>query len=73
VGVSPHGRRHYARGDLVAGSAPFDATRLVGVLGTTAFVRMYLGAHLPLGLVGGAGLGLILSAMVPPEVSELTT
>jgi hypothetical protein len=34
---------------------------------------MYVGAHLPLGLVGGAGLGLILSAMVPPEVSELTT
>jgi membrane-associated phospholipid phosphatase len=31
---------------------------------TTAYGRMYVGAHLPLDLVGGAGLGLMISAIV---------
>jgi membrane-associated phospholipid phosphatase len=32
---------------------------LVGLMATTAFGRMYVGAHLPLDLVGGAGLGMM--------------
>ena len=31
---------------------------------TTAYGRMYVGAHLPLDLVGGAGLGMMVSAVV---------
>ena len=31
---------------------------------TTAYGRMYVGAHLPLDLVGGAGLGMMISAVV---------
>jgi len=37
---------------------------LAGVVATTAFGRMYVGAHLPLDLVGGAGLGMAISAVV---------
>ena len=36
---------------------------LVAVVATTAFGRMYVGAPLPLDLVGGAGLGLVVSAV----------
>jgi undecaprenyl-diphosphatase len=39
---------------------------VVAVVATTAFGRMYVGAHLPLDLVGGAGLGLILSTVMQP-------
>ena len=46
---------------------------LVAVVATTAFGRMYVGAHLPLDLIGGAGLGLVLSAMVPPAGIEPAT
>jgi membrane-associated phospholipid phosphatase len=35
---------------------------LVAVVVTTAFGRMYVGAHLPLDLVGGAGLGMIIAS-----------
>jgi membrane-associated phospholipid phosphatase len=37
---------------------------LAGVVATTAFGRMYVGAHLPLDLVGGAGLGMMIAAAV---------
>jgi undecaprenyl-diphosphatase len=37
---------------------------LVGIVAATAFGRMYVGAHLPLDLVGGAGLGMSISAAV---------
>jgi membrane-associated phospholipid phosphatase len=37
---------------------------LAGLIGTTAFGRMYVGAHLPLDLVGGAGLGMMCVAGV---------
>ena len=37
---------------------------LAGVAATTAFGRMYVGAHLPLDLVGGAGLGMMIAAAV---------
>ncbi len=36
---------------------------LGGVAAATGFGRMYVGAHLPLDLVGGAGLGMMLSAL----------
>lgn len=36
---------------------------LVAGVATTAFGRMYVGAHLPLDLVGGAGLGLVVSSL----------
>jgi membrane-associated phospholipid phosphatase len=37
---------------------------LVAGAATTAYGRMYVGAHLPLDLVGGAGLGMMVSALV---------
>jgi glycosyltransferase 2 family protein len=37
---------------------------LTGVVATTAFGRMYVGAHLPLDLVGGVGLGMMIAAAV---------
>ena len=37
---------------------------LLGGAATTAYGRMYVGAHLPLDLVGGAGLGMMISAVV---------
>jgi undecaprenyl-diphosphatase len=35
---------------------------LAGAVATTAFGRMYVGAHLPLDLVGGAGLGMMIAS-----------
>jgi undecaprenyl-diphosphatase len=37
---------------------------LLGVVCATGFGRMYVGAHLPLDLVGGAGLGMMIAAVV---------
>jgi membrane-associated phospholipid phosphatase len=37
---------------------------LGGVVAATGFGRMYVGAHLPLDLVGGAGLGMMIAAAV---------
>jgi undecaprenyl-diphosphatase len=37
---------------------------LAGVVATTGFGRMYVGAHLPLDLVGGVGLGMVIAAGV---------
>jgi undecaprenyl-diphosphatase len=37
---------------------------LGGVVATTGFGRMYVGAHLPLDLVGGAGFGMMISSVV---------
>jgi membrane-associated phospholipid phosphatase len=39
---------------------------LVGIVGTVGFGRMYVGAHLPHDVVGGAGLGMMISAVIPP-------
>ncbi len=46
-------------------AVPTAARPLLGaVVATTAFGRMYVGAHLPLDLVGGAGLGMMITAVV---------
>ena len=39
---------------------------LLGIVGTVGFGRMYVGAHLPHDVVGGAGLGMMISAVIPP-------
>ena len=49
--------------DLPAWTRPL----LAGVVATTAFGRMYVGAHLPHDTVGGAGLGMVISAAIPPS------
>lgn len=55
---------------LVAADALPRAPRslLGAVVAATGFGRMYVGAHLPHDLLGGAGLALMLSALLPPAV-----
>ena len=40
---------------------------LLAVAGVTGAGRMYVGAHLPHDVVGGAGLGMMISALVPSQ------
>jgi undecaprenyl-diphosphatase len=50
-----------AADELPAWSRPV----LAGVVATAAFGRMYVGAHLPHDLLGGAGLGMVITALFP--------
>lgn len=47
--------------DLPGWTAPI----LAAIVATTGFGRMYVGAHLPEDLVGGAGLGLLIAGLAP--------
>lgn len=40
---------------------------LLAVAAITGSGRMYVGAHLPHDVIGGAGLGMMISALVPPR------
>ena len=40
---------------------------MLAVAAITGYGRMYVGAHLPHDVVGGAGLGMMISALVPPQ------
>ena len=52
---------------ILASELPDAATpALAAVVGVVGFGRMYVGAHLPHDVVGGAGLGLMLSAVFQP-------
>jgi glycosyltransferase 2 family protein len=40
---------------------------VLALAGVTGYGRMYVGAHLPHDVVGGAGLGMMISALMPPQ------
>jgi membrane-associated phospholipid phosphatase len=44
---------------------------LAGLVAATCFGRMYVGAHLPHDLLGGAGLGLIIAGLLPPPAGHV--
>jgi membrane-associated phospholipid phosphatase len=50
---------------LIAGPQVSGSLRplIASAVGVTAFGRMYVGAHLPLDLAGGAGLGMMIAAV----------
>lgn len=63
--VSGHTAVATTLGLTAVSSVPRWCRPLVGgVVATTGFGRMYVGAHLPLDLVGGAGLGMMIAALV---------
>ncbi|RPI22894.1 MAG: phosphatase PAP2 family protein [Actinobacteria bacterium] len=51
---------------LAAGRGRLPATLAIALLGVVGAGRVYVGAHYPLDVVGGWGLGLVLSALSAP-------
>jgi membrane-associated phospholipid phosphatase len=62
--VSGHTAVSTALAATIASVYPRATVPLAAVVTTTAFGRMYVGAHLPLDLVGGAGLGLMIAGAI---------
>ncbi len=54
--------------ELPAWTKPF----LASVVVITGYGRMYVGAHLPHDIVGGAGLGMMISALVPGSRARMS-
>jgi len=51
---------------VAAEELPRATPVLAAIVGTVGFGRIYVGAHLPHDVVGGAGLGMMISAAIPP-------
>ena len=62
--VSGHTAVSTTLATTISSAHPSLRLPLAAVVGTTAFGRMYVGAHLPLDLAGGAGLGLMIAGAI---------
>jgi undecaprenyl-diphosphatase len=62
--LSGHAAISAALASGVAPTLPGAAPLLAGVAATVAFSRIYVGAHLPLDVLGGAALGLIVNGVI---------
>lgn len=63
--VSGHAAVATTMAGILADDLPRLRPLLAAVVVATAFGRMYVGAHLPYDTVGGAGLGMMISAALP--------
>jgi glycosyltransferase 2 family protein len=54
----------YVGGDAMP---PWTRPLLLAVAAITGTARMYVGAHLPHDVIGGAGLGMMISSLAPPQ------